>query len=108
MRAQYGIVWLSARLWAAALSSYARASDQARPLSIRRFETAPVIDGKLDEPAWREAAALRDFHQTQPGDNTTPSYPTTVLLGYDREKRRNERSDHAGQNLAWCYIGGEG
>lgn len=87
MRAQCGSVWLSVWFCAtAALSSYAQPGGQAQPLSIRRFETAPVIDGKLDEPAWREAAALRGFRQTQPGDNAEPSYPTTVLLGYDRDR----------------------
>jgi hypothetical protein len=79
--------WLCA---AAAFSSFtqtvAPTGDRARLVSIRRFEVSPTIDGKLDEPAWREAAALRDFHQTQPGDNTAPSYPTTVMLGYDKER----------------------
>src|SRR5262247_3016075 len=87
MRAQHCGVWPSVWLCAvAALSSFAQTGNQARPVSIRRFETALVIDGKLDEPAWREAASLRDFHQTQPGDNTAPSYPTTILLGYDKER----------------------
>ncbi len=91
MRAQCGGVWPSVWLCAAAaLSLFAQAGAQtgnlARPVSVGRFETAPVIDGKLDEPAWREAASLRDFHQTQPGDNTVPSYPTTILLGYDKER----------------------
>ncbi|HEY7181903.1 MAG TPA: carbohydrate binding family 9 domain-containing protein [Blastocatellia bacterium] len=80
MLAQRGSVWLSVCLCAAALTSY------AQPLSVGRFATAPTIDGRLDEPAWREAAALRDFHQTQPGDNTAPTYPTTIMLGYDRER----------------------
>jgi hypothetical protein len=87
MRAQCGSVWLSAWLCAAAASStFAQPGDQAKLLSVRRFEAAPVIDGRLDEPVWREAAALRDFRQTQPGDNTPPSYPTTIMLGYDRER----------------------
>src|SRR5262245_11745624 len=87
MRAQRSSVWLSVWLCAtAAFSSSAQTGAQAQPVSIRRFEVAPVIDGKLDEPVWREAAALRDFHQTQPGDNTAPSYPTTILLGYDKER----------------------
>ncbi len=87
MRAQRGSVWPSAWLCAvAALSSFAQAGAQAgnpaRPVSIGRFETAPVIVGKLDEPAWREAAALHDFHQTQPGDNTAPSY-SRARVDYD-------------------------
>ncbi|HEV2669129.1 MAG TPA: carbohydrate binding family 9 domain-containing protein, partial [Blastocatellia bacterium] len=87
MRAQCGSVWPSVWLCAAAaLSSFAQTVDRTQPVSVRRFEVAPTIDGKVDDPAWREAAALRDFRQTQPGDNTTPSYQTTILLGYDRER----------------------
>jgi hypothetical protein len=87
MRAQWGSVWLSVWFCAAAtLSTFAQTSDVAKIVSIGRFEAAPVIDGKLDERAWREAAALRDFRQTQPGDNTAPSYPTTIMLGYDRDR----------------------
>jgi hypothetical protein len=87
MRAQCGSVWLSAWFCAAsALPSFAQTGDRAQPVSVRRFEVAPTIDGKLDEPAWHEAAALRDFHQTQPGDNTVPSYSTTILLGYDGQR----------------------
>jgi hypothetical protein len=100
MRAQCGSVWLS--VWfcaAAALSIFAQTGNQAKLLSIGRFEAAPVIDGKLDEPVWREAAALRDFRQTQPGDNTAPSYPTLSYNGYssftnqfERGLRRNQRT----------------
>src|SRR5262245_52227103 len=90
MRAQCGSVWPSVWLCAAALFSFAQAGAQtgnlARTVSVGRFEAAPTIDGKLDELEWREAAALREFHQTQPGDNTAPSYPTTILLGYDKER----------------------
>ncbi len=88
MRAQRNNVWMSVWLCAAAALAQAGAqtADQAQPVSIKRFEAAPAIDGKLDEPVWREAAALRDFHQTQPGDNTAPTYPTTILLGYDKER----------------------
>jgi hypothetical protein len=91
MRALCGSVWISVWLCATAASSSfaqtgAQTVNQARLVPIGRFEIAPTIDGKLDEPAWRGAAALRDFHQTQPGDNTAPSYPTTILLGCDKER----------------------
>jgi hypothetical protein len=56
------------------------------PVLISRFATAPRIDGMLDEAMWREAAMLSDFHQTQPGDNTSPSFPTTVRLGFDSQQ----------------------
>jgi hypothetical protein len=43
----------------------------------------PVVDGILEERAWQSAAVLDGFVQTRPGDNTAPSRPTSVLLGYD-------------------------
>jgi hypothetical protein len=58
-------------------------AEKARPVRISRFEQAPIIDGKLDDAIWKEAAVLRNFYQTNPGDNTKPSFPTEVLLGYD-------------------------
>jgi len=57
--------------------------EKAEPVTLRRFEEPPVIDGRLEEPAWQSAALLKDFYQTQPGDNIAPSHPTEVLLGYD-------------------------
>jgi len=58
-------------------------AERARPLNIARFGKSPVINGQLDDEAWRGATVLKDFFQTQPGDNTEPSRPTEVLLGYD-------------------------
>ncbi len=57
--------------------------EKANPVTIPRFDKAPVIDGKLDEPIWLTAAVLKDFYQIDPGDNKPPSKPTEVLLGYD-------------------------
>ncbi len=57
--------------------------EKANPVTIPRFDDAPVIDGKLEDEVWKTAVVLRDFYQIQPGDNTAPSKPTEVLLGYD-------------------------
>jgi hypothetical protein len=57
--------------------------EKARPLRIQLFEKPPAIDGRLDEPVWQHATVLKDFYQTQPGDNIAPSKETEVLLGYD-------------------------
>ncbi|HYY93573.1 MAG TPA: DUF5916 domain-containing protein [Pyrinomonadaceae bacterium] len=57
--------------------------EKSRPVRVPRFEKPPVIDGVLDEEVWKTAAVLKDFYQTNPGDNTRPSYPTETLLGYD-------------------------
>ena len=57
--------------------------EKVSPVTIPKFSTAPVIDGKLDEPVWQGAAVLKDFYQIDPGDNIAPSKPTEVLIGYD-------------------------
>jgi hypothetical protein len=57
--------------------------EKALPVRLSRFEKPPVIDGRLDEADWQRAAILKDFYQTQPGDNTTASQPTELLMGYD-------------------------
>ena len=57
--------------------------EKANPVKIPRFDKPPVIDGKLDDQVWQNAAVLKDFYQIQPGDNLAPSKPTEVLIGYD-------------------------
>ena len=57
--------------------------EKANPVRVAKFESAPVIDGKLDDEVWKQAIVLKDFYQVQPGDNIAPSKPTEVLLGYD-------------------------
>jgi hypothetical protein len=57
--------------------------EKANPVNVPKFGTPPVIDGKLDEAVWQNAAVLKDFYQIDPGDNTPPSKPTEVLIGYD-------------------------
>ncbi|HVF51148.1 MAG TPA: DUF5916 domain-containing protein [Pyrinomonadaceae bacterium] len=57
--------------------------EKASPAQIPRFEKPPVIDGKLDDDVWKQARVLKDFYQIDPGDNSPPSKPTQVLLGYD-------------------------
>ncbi len=57
--------------------------EKASPVKLARFDSAPVIDGKLDDPVWKTAAVFKDFYQINPGDNIAPSKPTEVLVGYD-------------------------
>ena len=57
--------------------------EKANPVTIPKFETAPTIDGVLNDPVWQSAVVLKDFYQIDPGDNTAPSKPTEVLIGYD-------------------------
>ncbi|MEO7508354.1 MAG: carbohydrate binding family 9 domain-containing protein, partial [Pyrinomonadaceae bacterium] len=53
------------------------------PARIPRFETAPTIDGRLDEPMWQNSAFFGEFLQTNPGDNIAPAAPTEVMMAYD-------------------------
>src|ERR1044072_4117156 len=57
--------------------------EKARPVVVSRFEKPPVIDGKLDDEVWKTAVVLKDFYQTNPGDNIAPSKPTEVMIGFD-------------------------
>src|SRR5262249_37547023 len=69
----------------AARSAVTLPPEKAQPVRIPRFETRPVIDGRLDEEVWEHAAIFKDFYQIHPGDNIKPSKPTAVLIGYDVE-----------------------
>ena len=57
--------------------------EKANPVKLPLFAKPPVIDGKLDDEVWKNAVVLKDFYQTQPGDNIAPSRQTEVMLGYD-------------------------
>lgn len=63
--------------------SFVLPPEKSKPVVIPKFDKPLVIDGKLDEEVWQKAAVLKDFYQIQPGDNTPPSRPTEVLIGFD-------------------------
>lgn len=50
---------------------------------VVRIDSPPVIDGVLDDAVWQQAEVITDFHQTRPGDGTTPSEPTELYVLYD-------------------------
>jgi hypothetical protein len=56
--------------------------EKATPVRIARFDSAPLIDGRLDDEVWGRATILKDFYQIQPGDNIAPSKPAHVMLGH--------------------------
>jgi Domain of unknown function (DUF5916)/Carbohydrate family 9 binding domain-like len=56
---------------------------QAYSLAIVRLPSAPVIDGKLDDPVWQQAALLGDFTQDFPDEGLPPTEKTEVRVGYD-------------------------
>ncbi len=57
--------------------------EKAQPIQLTRFNSAPAIDGLLNDEVWATAAVFKDFLQTRPGENVAPSLPTEVRIGYD-------------------------
>jgi hypothetical protein len=47
-----------------------------------RIEATATVDGRLDEPAWSQAAVLRGFSQFLPTDGVPAVDSTTVLVWY--------------------------
>ncbi len=48
-----------------------------------RASEAPVVDGRLDDPAWATAPALEGFTQREPIEGGAPSQPTVVRILFD-------------------------
>ncbi len=63
------------------------APNRKPSITIPRFtENAITIDGKIDEPLWKEAAVAGNFCEVKPGDNSCPPVNTVVFIGYDDKK----------------------
>ncbi|MGH7459502.1 MAG: DUF5916 domain-containing protein, partial [Longimicrobiales bacterium] len=70
-------------LIAVAIVAQVQAASPERPaVTIPRLEAAAVIDGKLSEPVWQQAARLGDFYQYQPVDGRKAEEQTEVLVWY--------------------------
>ena len=50
-----------------------------------RTDTAPEIDGRLDEEVWRTAALITEFTQQSPLDGAPATEETEVYVAYDSE-----------------------
>ena len=61
----------------------------AADTTIRRMARAVrrdgeiILDGKLDEPAWRKAPVISGFTQSYPKPGAAPTYPTEAWVLYD-------------------------
>jgi Domain of unknown function (DUF5916)/Carbohydrate family 9 binding domain-like len=53
------------------------------PLAVPRAAGKITVDGKLDDPAWQQAAVIDTFYEIYPGDNTEPKAKTIAYLTYD-------------------------
>jgi len=48
-----------------------------------RVEKPPVLDGRDDDEAWRDAMILEDFRQAEPREAGDPAFPTSARVVYD-------------------------
>ena len=78
-------VFLLAGFGAATASAQESAiyGSQEKAVRITRAASPPVIDGKLDEAVWTQAATVDDLHEIQPTEYAEPSERTIVYLLYD-------------------------
>jgi len=70
----------------AALTLGAVSPEQPRQvphLAVVHTSRPPLIDGRLDDPAWREAAPTDAFTQQSPFDGSKPSERTLMRVLYD-------------------------
>ena len=55
---------------------------EAKRFRAVHVNTAPVMDGRLDDEVWQQAHRVTDFHQNRPGDHAEPSEPTELYVVY--------------------------
>lgn len=53
------------------------------PIRVTRVTGELDLDGRLDEPLWREAARVETWYETNPGDNVEPKVRNVGYLAYD-------------------------
>jgi len=51
---------------------------------IPEFNQPPRIDGKLENPVWKDGAVLEKFTQYEPVEGGNPSERTVAYIGYDK------------------------
>src|SRR5947207_1897960 len=81
-RAVLALAFLSAALSTLAAVA-ASAPTVGAPVGVPRAGGKIAVDGRLDDPAWQQAAVIDSFYETFPADNTEPPVRTRVLLTYD-------------------------
>jgi hypothetical protein len=59
------------------------AASPSPHLRAVKVEDPPVLDGKLDDPAWAKAVATDRFTQKQPHDGSAATYRTVMRVVYD-------------------------
>ena len=61
------------------------AQETKKSLKLSRTETAPKIDGVLNDAAWENASVAKDFIQLDPYNGKKASEPTLAKIVYDND-----------------------
>jgi hypothetical protein len=61
------------------------AAPPRRAYEATRARTAPKLDGRIDDPAWQDAAWTGDFVQREPKEGVPPTAQTQFKVLYDDE-----------------------
>ncbi len=81
------LFWLLTLSPAALLAQEEVTSSRVESKSLRavKVDTAPVLDGILDDEVWQQAEKVTDFHQNTPGDHAVPSEQTELYVVYTED-----------------------
>ena len=58
-------------------------AEESASLLVHRIDEAPVLDGVLNDAAWKQAARVTDFMQFQPKEGVSMTEETVAYIGYD-------------------------
>ncbi len=89
LRTVFHVAVFCATLWASAGTATAQvevhdhAQVEPRTVDARWADSAPAVDGVLDEEAWRSATVIERFTQQEPTDGLEATERTEVRLLYD-------------------------
>jgi hypothetical protein len=98
-----GLILLAIAVLAASGSPLFAQAGSAGDKSLRavRTDDVPVLDGRLDEALWQQAAVISDFHEVSPNEYAPPSEETRfrVIYGKDALYIGAEFTDREPQNI---------
>jgi hypothetical protein len=72
-------------LIASAFGNAQMTDDQGKTVEAIKVDDAPVIDGILDDEAWKLATVIEDFHQVDPVEFDPPSEDSRVYVVYTKD-----------------------
>lgn len=79
------LLLLPAAFAPAALAQEASQEALQETLQVPRVSGEVVVDGRLDEAVWQQAATVELAHEVQPGDNLPASVQTIAYIAYTED-----------------------